>query len=310
MDSIEIINAKMNKKDFPVPQYLYKYRPIDDYTYDMLKNRYLYFCPAENLDDPSECKVDFSQRDFFDLQTNQLTFKGVKIILNYIRPYTSEDNFRLIESKVAHILDGRGEVRRNFLLDISFELQQLVPGVDITPLLNWLAWIPTKLNNPQVRKVMMELFILAYNARQGMGICSLTEVKNSNEMWQNYAAGSKGYCIEYDMRNYENTNLLYPVVYQDNRENNIVISILYQFIGHWICCMSNGQIDTDISQVARLFVTKDLKWSYQKEWRLLSDGNDKLPAPPIHAIYLGKNMNEKEKQLMIEYCIANNIKYE
>ncbi len=109
------------------------------------------------------------------------------------------------------------------------------------------------------------------------------------------------------MQGYENLPLLFPVVYQDNRETNIVNNILGSFIGTMIFGMSNGQIAADKSQFMRLFLTKDLVWSYQKEWRLLGDATFQWPAPIVNAIYLGKNMLEKDKRQMIEYCKARNI---
>ena len=36
MKEIDFINAKMNKQDAPVPQFLYKYRPFDGFALDML----------------------------------------------------------------------------------------------------------------------------------------------------------------------------------------------------------------------------------------------------------------------------------
>lgn len=307
MKEIDFINAKMNREDAPIPQFLYKYRPFDEFTFDMLEKGYVYLCSAERLDDPSECKVDFTVQDFYDLKTNSLTLKGVDMILNIIKPYTTEDNFQKVRSIVARTLMPQGTVRRNFLLDDSFAIQELVPDIDITPVINWLGNIPDKLNDPNIRYKFIELFSLANDARRGMGICSLSEIKNFDRLWDEYADGAKGYCVEYDMQGYENLPLLFPVVYQDNRETNIVNNILGSFIGTMIFGMSNGQIAADKSQVLRLFLTKDLLWSYQKEWRLLGDANFHLPAPTVNAIYLGKNMLEKDKQQMIDYCKARNI---
>ena len=309
MNAKEYINAKMNRQNVPTPQFLYKYRPFDEFTFDMLDNGYVYLCPAERLDDPSECKVDFSVQDFYDLKSNCLTFKGVDMILGFLKPYTSKDNFQIIRSKVARILMPQGTVRKHFLLDESFEIQELVPDIDISPLINWLGSIPDKLNDPKIRYKFIELFSLAHDARRDMGICSLSELQNSTEMWQNYADNFKGYCIEYDMQGYENMYALFPVVYQDNRESNLVTNILSSFIGEMIYGMSYGQIPADKSQFIRLFLTKDLVWSYQKEWRLLGDANYKLPAPKIHAIYLGKNMSEHNKQQMIDYCKEHRINF-
>lgn len=274
----------------------------------MLDNRYVYLCPAEKLDDPSECKVDFSFQDFYDLKTNKLTFKGVDMILGLIKPYTSDDIYQQARSIVSRTLMPQGVARRHFLLDASFELQELVPNVDISPLINWLAYIPEKLNDPKMRYKFIELFSLAHDARRDMGICSFSELQNSEEMWQNYADDSKGYCIEYDMQDYNELRALFPVVYQENRETNIVTNILSSFIGEMIYGMSNGQIVSDKSQFIRLFLTKNLIWSYQKEWRLIGDAKQKLPSPSIYAIYMGKNMLEVNKQQMKEYCKCNNIR--
>lgn len=103
------------------------------------------------------------------------------------------------------------------------------------------------MNDPQIRYKFLELFSLARNARRDMGICSLSEVKNSEKMWQHYADDSKGYCIEYDMQDYEELYALFPVVYQGYRETNIVMNILSSFIGEMIYGMSHGQIVSDKS---------------------------------------------------------------
>lgn len=229
------------------------------------------------------------------------------MILEQIKPYTSEENFQKVRSLVFQSVTPRGQVRRHFLLDVAFDIQELVPEVDTAPLINFLGSIPEKFDDLKIKEQLEKLLALAYHARQGMGICSLSALKNSNEMWQNYADDAKGYCIEYDLREYGNVNLLFPVVYQNNRETNIVINMVAAFIGQMIIGMSYGQIKADRSQFMRMFLTKDTKWAYQKEWRLLGDANYKLSAPSIHAIYLGKNMDDQNKKQMIDYCQSRNI---
>lgn len=41
MNGIDFINAKTIKKNMPTPQFLYKYRPFDRFTFDMLDNTYV-----------------------------------------------------------------------------------------------------------------------------------------------------------------------------------------------------------------------------------------------------------------------------
>jgi len=73
--------------------------------------------------------------------------------------------------------------------------------------------------------------------------------------------------------------------------------------------MSYGQILADKLQFVRMFLTKNLKWSYQKEWRLLGDANQKLRSPSINAIYFGANMGKEKMQKLKQYCIDNNFLY-
>mgnify|MGYP005789018869 FL=1 len=307
MEKIDFINAKIDKKDLPGPHFLYKYRPFDCFALEMLENKYVYLCPAENLDDPSECKVDFSVYDYYQFETGQIKFKCVDIIMDSLIPFTSESNIQAAKELVYKTLTPDGLVSRNILLYQCFEIQELVPEIDIAPWINFLGNIPEKLDEPKIKERLRKLISLAYHARQDMGICSLSELNNSEEMWQNYGDGARGYCIEYDMRNYENTYALFPVVYQDNRQTNIAVNMIASFIGQMIEGISYNQIAADKSQFLRMFLTKDTKWEYQKEWRLIGDAKSKLSAPSVHSIYLGKNMSEQNKRQISDYCRTNNI---
>ena len=196
---IIFINEKLKGQKPEIPQYLYKYRPFDEYTFDMLENAYLYLCPAKLLDDPSECTVSFDMQDYFDLSTNHLNFRCVELILEIIRPHTTEENFNLVKSIIAKTVTSDGQVRRHLLLDGAFELEKYAPQEDCVALVNWLGNIPEMLDNPTIRPQMEKLFLAAYNAREEMGICSLSTLSNCEEMWENYTNKATGYCVEFDM---------------------------------------------------------------------------------------------------------------
>lgn len=140
-----------------------------------------------------------------------------------------------------------------------------------------------------------------------MGICSFSELSDSKELWNNYADEGKGCCIKYDLRGYLQSDLLYPVVYSDKRETNIVKNMIASFIGQMITGMSYEQIIADRSQLMLMFLTKDTQWAYHKEWRLLGDAGQQLSAPKINSIILGRNMFEEDKAKMISYCKKHNF---
>lgn len=306
-NKITFINQKLRGQEPEIPKYLYKYRPFDGYTYDMLDNAYLYLCPAKNLDDPSECTVSFDMQDYFDFESNRLHFRCVELILEIIRPHTSEESFRHMKSVIAKTVTPDGYVRRNFLLDAVFEMEQYAPKEDCIALVNWLGNIPEMLDSPTIRPQMEKLFLAAYKARDDMGICSLSVLDNDAEMWENYTDGSAGYCVEFDMTGYEHSEAVFPVIYDDERANNIAMTIMADFIAQAIYGISSGQLSVDRSNYIRMFLTKASKWDYQLEWRILGDAKERITAPKIKTIYLGKNISEKNRQTMQQYCAEHGI---
>ena len=54
------------------PTSLFKYRPFDQYTFDMLESNYLFLCKAEKLDDPTECITSLDIQNLYDLERDGL----------------------------------------------------------------------------------------------------------------------------------------------------------------------------------------------------------------------------------------------
>ena len=307
MIEFNFLNARLNGQTVTLPKTLYKYRPFDEYAFDMLENEYLFLCKAEKLDDPSECIATLTLEDFYDVKTGRLSFRVVDGILHYLRPYCSEANYEKVRKLVYRTMTPDGYVRRNYLLEANFAMQELAPGVDIAPFINFLGNIPEKMQEQEMGKNIEKLLFLAYDARQKMGICSLSELSDSREMWDNYADHSTGYCVEYSMDGYEYQSDLFPVVYADDRNTDIFSAILDGFIGKFISGMTNGQIDADKSQYIRLFLTKNTIWQYQKEWRIIGNANEKIKAPKISAVHIGKKISKENRIKMEQFCIPRNI---
>ena len=291
------------------PKLLYKYRPFDEHTFEMLENEYVYLCPAEKEDDETECltTVDFDR--LLDLETNNLKRECVNQIIELIRPYSTEETYEIAKNKILAITRKDGTVPANFMLDLSLELQEMLPeGVNIAPFVNWIVGIPEMLDKPEISSQLKPLFLTAYNARKETGICSLAESNDIQYMWDNYAKDSSGYCIEYDLSDYEFNVGVLPVIYQDERETNIIMQLVGSFIGQMITGFSNGQIQADSSHFIRLFLTKYTKWAYQYEWRLVGKAGDKMNAPKIKCIYLCKNVSDIDRKAMIDFAAKHNIK--
>ena len=95
----EYLNNVLSTKELKYggPKYLYKYRPFDKYTFDMLENNYVFLCKAADLDDKSECDVSIDIGSLVDNETGTLKKECINQILEIVRPYTTEENFNKID---------------------------------------------------------------------------------------------------------------------------------------------------------------------------------------------------------------------
>ena len=289
------------------PKSLYKYRPFDKYTVDMLEDKYVFLCVASALDDPSECVVTIDKGSYLDVQEAKPCFDIVNNILEFIRPYTSEEIYIETCNKLREIynVSNSYEEIMNILGDT---IKELACDKGIRGVVDGIKNMPLLIDNTDEKEKYEKVINNLIEARSKVGICALAESNDIESMWINYANNYSGYCIEYDMENYEYNKYLLPVMYEDQKETDLINSIVKNILGQTIFVLSKEQIDIERNQILKLLTTKDLKWSYQKEWRLIGDANFNLKAPKIKRVIIGYNANENDKSKMIEICEKLNIK--
>lgn len=308
-EKIELLNIRINNCNLyldRLPKKLYKYRPFDNYTFDMLENNYIYLCPAKNLDDETECNMNFDLKMYYDLETNMVTKQIVDIILDYIKPNIIEENYLKIKEIVYSTIDNNGKLHFNKLFENICELQKLSNN-EFAPILNYLANIPEVMNQEKIKNKFNQFISGAYLAKEKFGICSLAESGENEYMWKNYANNDTGYCIEYNLENYENLKDLLPVVYDDVRENNVIVQVMKTFISQMIMNLSNNEVVSDRTHYLRLYLTKNTIWQYQKEWRIIGEANEKLKSPKVSKIILGKNVSKENEEKIRKYVVDKNI---
>lgn len=132
------------------PSLLYKYRPFDKFTFDMLENKYVYLCPAEKEDDETECMTTVDFKRLIDLKTNNLKIEYVVQIIELIKLYSDEETYENIKNKITTIARKDGTVSKNFMLDLSLEFQEMASECKetIKQIVNWIVEMPEMLDKP------------------------------------------------------------------------------------------------------------------------------------------------------------------
>jgi hypothetical protein len=131
----------------------------------------------------------------------------------------------------------------------------------------------------------------------------------TNELlWTHYANEHKGFCIEYDinelMGNYISSDTVNEITvkYQLNPPT-------YQDLNAALKVNKNVRQIENVLQI--LYGIKSISWKYENELRLLFDESGKKSYHPsaLKAVYFGLNMNEKEREFIIEGLNNTDVKF-
>ncbi len=157
------------------------------------------------------------------------------------------------------------------------------------------------------------------------------------QMWAHYASNHEGFCVEYDITPLhpenviplENINILenqdtyqsnkiilllsaglFPVIYTPNRVNIPKTKLKKIRIDENGNIKHNSEID---SLLYKSYIIKSAKWNYEKEWRIIVDGDicnyfdNKIHFPYVKKIILGCKMKSHNIDILIEIADELNV---
>lgn len=305
--SIKYLNKSFsNNRLYEGPKYLYKYRSFDKYTFDMLENNYLYLCPAGKLDDPTECNVDFNLDKYVDLKTGKPKNELISIVADQVRPYISENNFKKVEL-VCEKQKVNNESIKDFTMDLFNEtIMNMMPSDFKQQFSNVCNLLYIELNKLQEENNLNEFLSILYYAKSKVGVCSLSDSYCIDELWKNYTKNN-GYCIEYDVSNYCYNNLIFPVVYTDNRNIDFISTFISFIMGTMIKALSKNDNQCDNTQIVQLLLSKNTIREYQREWRIIGNPSERIVAPKITRIIVEPKAENDDIEKMKSFCKKNNI---
>ena len=280
------------------PKTLFKYRRFDKYTKDMLKQGYIYFCPANKLDDQFECSIGIS-KDLVNGEIDKETKKQVLFIQNQIESNSSNTlpNINFMSYFKSGKLDEEG---------FKVVCKEYSPETSDEDIENVIKFINSCSNNDKFGgDTFEECLEYLLTIQDKIGVCSLTELNDNQPMWSMYAKNYEGYCIENDIEKFLNDNpkykdYLFRVIYSDIRNNNpikIVLEVAFSYIFNTLELNEDSINIEDI--LINIVRTKSIMFAYQNEWRFLGMPNDKSICLPIKAVYLGRNTKEKNKKIIL-----------
>lgn len=273
------IEAAQAIKMANLPKFLYKYRPVNEFSLDNLKNDTVW------LNKPSEYNDPFEFVEFLDFKKLQkLTANTIKedIIKEFtdVSPVPKEviDEARASEDPLA-VMGKHHFLSRGLNED---QINSLFEGMDNI--------MKNHLIGANVQKI--------HKMQEAMKVCSFCEEHTQLLMWSHYADNHKGFCIEYNISKWKpndiRNRILHPVIYQTE---------FYDVTEHLLSQVQKQTFNNLYPVISGS--TKSKEWEYEKEWRFIFQIGDSFPTQNYSMscqskVFLGHRISLENKNKILD----------
>jgi len=124
------------------------------------------------------------------------------------------------------------------------------------------------------------------------GVSCFSEVHDSLLMWSHYAAGMKGFCVKYRVKQESVNNTGTRFLFAPVQYSSMMPSV------HMMLLLKSGHPEIRQTALFNLLFTKSVEWMYEREWRLLFPECDKnLKCPfDVEEVYIGYKTDMDDKK--------------
>jgi hypothetical protein len=274
------IEKAQRLKDSHIPEYLYKFRGVNEYSLQNLESDTVWVCSATNYNDPYDCAST--------LNVPLLTARSSKLNFSDAGKHGGLDK-HLTESELAQAQAAEDPMREIALA--LFRKEKTIKESDYEKLLEGINSALLNVGDDMIRS-------LNSISQQGMKVCSFSERNDSIVMWGHYAVSHTGFCLEYPIKSLApgdpRRSSLFPVTYSPE---------LFDATPYLLQSMETEGFNNLFGMMAGARKAPD--WSYEEEWRLLlpmgesfHDQNYQMPTPTT--IYLGTRISEQHEEKIRE----------
>ena len=269
-----------------LPSRIFKFRKVNEYSLDNIRNSTVWLCSADQYNDPYECAatldlslllIETAKRRFWDM----VAVSGLTDVLDQDTLVQAEKSDDPMQVVARELLKGHKPSLNNGAID------QVITA---------LSEAAVAVSTENIRRQNASL-------QRGMKICSFSERNDSIVMWGHYADSHRGFCVEYATSHMNDLykNALFPVTYSNK---------LFDATKYVLSSMGKGDFNNLYGLIAASRKASD--WSYEKEWRLIlpfgesyADRNLDMPCPS--AIHLGSRMLNAHKSQVVKIADSMRI---
>lgn len=304
----DVMWEKVSDKKEHLPAKLYKFFPFNANSLKCIEENKVYLNTPSRFNDPFDCRICASEMEFVK-----------KYLIEHIKSTEAITRGVLTEREYIEILDSVCYIPHYMSTKRTFDSA-----------LNRIICWDGKYNRMaeellSVCRVAREkyLSVIKEIRDQNIRVCCFSDmgdeyIKVATEMWGHYTQSHYGFCVEYDIKGYADSEeykiplgLLLPCVYSSK---GIKIGKEYIYKIATNKKMTSFQQKAFEKSIMKSFLIKSSSWSYEKEWRLIVPQeicdyySNMIPFFPVSRIYLGCNMERDNKEYMYKLAKRKGFK--
>ncbi|WP_161515441.1 DUF2971 domain-containing protein [Priestia megaterium] len=258
-------DAALKLKRDNIPQSLYKYRAVHEFSIKNFADDQIWFNSSARMNDPYDSSLSVNSELFIEefLKVRQVDEYLDKQLEKHRKRNLSPEDFKKVEDDY-----------RNSIIKLKEQLNEEFK--------ERIAHLPSRI-------------------RKTTHISCFSEKNDSILMWSHYTNNHEGFCLEYDFAEYAKVNAklleaLNPIIYDDE-----IFDVSYYLLKMY----QNDSSTIDTKMIRNAVVRKAKAWSYEEEWRILrlfepQDTGYEIGTFKPKSIYLGAKISEKNKATLIE----------
>lgn len=300
-----------------IPSRLYRYRAVNDHTFDALRKDEIWGSSIFSFNDPFECMPHYDPERAKELLKREM---DIGQIAEKYRAYKNGSSVPALQSIFS-------EEQLQWLFSVLPEDIQPEALEKPFSLFRENALRLLECCQDEFEKVFYRTLI---DEQKRRSIACFTESNDNSAMWGHYADSHRGFCIEYDFQKILTacsekcadvqrcTSLMMspviaPMIYTDVRydASQIILPLLLSRMAD-LAHTAIKPFYEDLLVIVKSLLTKSSVWSYENEWRMISMLPDNTLFCRIYslkptAVYIGVRTDEEAANTLYQICCEKDI---
>ena len=300
-----------------IPSRLYRYRAVNEHTFDALRKDEIWGSSIFSFNDPFECMPHYDPERAKELLKREM---DIGRIAEKYRAYKNGGSVPALQSIFS-------EEQLQWLFSVLPEDIQPEALEKPFSLFRENALRLLECCQDEFEKVFYRTLI---DEQKRRSIACFTESNDNSAMWGHYADSHRGFCIEYDFQKILTacsekcadvqhcTSLMMspaiaPMIYTDVRydASQIILPLLLSRMAD-LAHTAIKPFYEDLLVIVKSLLTKSSVWSYENEWRMISMLPDNTLFCRIYslkptAVYIGVRTDEEAANTLYQICCEKDI---